>query len=225
MTADLSSQRVRPGGNKTNSDHVVYATKDGGLEFGHLHLQGGGKGQCDVTSGVLLHTYDTRHYMTMDIEAPRNGWTIFNSPGPFQVRSAIDDAGVVSSGSIPGGDNWSGAGIFLLSENGDVVIRAPKGRVRISALDIDIRAEGPNNNKGTINLDSNETVNIKTGKFNVTAEKGVKIFTPKTLQLVADTSFEFATLFCKGLSSASAVRPSKDLPTTTEQFNNYTEMA
>lgn len=223
MTADVSSQRSRPGGKKTNSDHICYATKDGGLEFGHLHLKAGGNGECDVTSGVFLHTYDTRHYMTMDIEEPRKGWTTFNSPGPFQVRSAIDDAGISGAGS-PLGDSWAGAGIFMLAENGDVVIRAPKGRVRISGLDIDIRAEGPNNNKGTINLDSNESVNITTGKFNVIAQKGIKIFTPKTLQLVADTSMEFATLFCKGLSAASAVRASKDLSITTEQFNSFTEL-
>ena len=76
MTADVSSQRSRPGGKKTNSDHVCYATKDGGLEFGHLHLKAGGNGECDVTSGVFLHTYDTRHYMTMDI------CLLYTSPSP-----------------------------------------------------------------------------------------------------------------------------------------------
>lgn len=224
MTADIGSQRERPAkGKKTNSNNVKYGTRDGAVEFGHLHLKAGGKGECDVTSGFFAHGYDSRHYFTLDIEEPRKGWTTSNSPGPFQVRAAIDGAGVSGAGS-PLGDSWAGAGIFLLAENGDIVLRAPKGRIRISALDIDIRAEGPNNNKGTINIDSNESVNIKTGKFDVVAEKGVKIFTPKSILLVADTSINWATLFVKGLTSASSVRPSKDLPITGLQFNNYTEL-
>lgn len=220
MTADVSSQRSRPGGKKTNSDHIQYGQKDGQIEFGHLHLKAGGSGECDVTSGVLLHTYDNRHYMTMDIEEPRKGWTTFNSPGPFQVRSAIDDAGKPGSTNV---GSWAGAGIFMVAENGDVIIRAPKGRVRISGLDVDIRAEGPNNNKGTVNIDSNESINLTTGKVNIIGEKGIKFFTPKSILMVADTSIKFASLFVGGLSSASAVRPSKDLPITGFLFNSYCE--
>ncbi len=151
--------------------------------------------------------------MSMDIDGPRTGWTLNRCPGPYEILCASDDAGVVGGGSVTGG-SWPGAGFFLLAENGDIIIRAPKGRIRMSALDIDLKAEGPNNTRGSINLDSNQSVNIKTGTFDVLANVGVKIFTPKTMDLIANTSLNFSSNFLNGLTSASNFKSDKLNPLT-----------
>lgn len=208
-------RKQRPGGEKKNPEHVVYGTKDGQIEFGHLHLAGEGGLESDVTSGVYLQAYNSLHYMSMDIDGPREGWTLNRSPGPFEIICASNNAG------IPGSDK--GNGYFLLAENGDIVIRAPKGRIRMSALDIDIRADGPDNTRGSINLDSNQSVNVKTGTFDVIASTGVKIFTPKSMNLIANTSMGLVSNFINGLTSACAKKPSKSGPATqsTKRFNDY----
>ena len=208
-------RKQRPGGKKKNPEHIVYGNKDGQIEFGHLHLAGEGGLSSDVTSGVYLQAYDSMHYMSMDIDGPREGWTLNRCPGPYEIISASNNAGVVGSDT--------GVGYFLLAENGDIVIRAPKGRIRLSALDIDIRADGQDNTRGSINLDSNQSVNIKTGSFDVIANTGAKIFTPKSLNLIANTSMGLVSNFINGLTAASSKKPSKSAPIaqSTQRFKEY----
>ena len=213
MTQDISSLKRRPQGKKTNPEHVVYGTKDGQIEFGHLHLAGSGV-ESDVTAGVYLQAYDSRHYMSMDIDGPRTGWTSNRCPGPYQIWCASDNAGIVN----PGAGSWPGAGFFLLAENGDIIIRAPKGRIRMSALDIDLRAEGSDNTRGSINIDSNQSVNIKTGSFDIKANMGVTFFTPKSISIVANTSLKMYSNFMNGLTAGSANKPNKLLPISSGQF-------
>lgn len=209
MTQNIDSLKRRPQGEKKNPEYVkVASTKDGQIELGHLHLGDKNGYSSDVTAGVYLQAYDSRHYMSMDIDGPRTGWTLNRCPGPYEILCASDDAGVVGGGSATGGV-WPGVGFFLLAENGDIVIRAPKGRIRMSALDIDIKAEGPNNTRGSINIDSNQSVNIKTGTFDVLANVGVKIFTPKSMDLIANTSLNFTSNFMNGLTCASDFKSNK----------------
>ena len=219
---ELISQSInksRPAGPKKNPEHLTYGTKDGQIEFGHLHLAGEGGLSSDVTAGVYLQAYDSRHYMSMDIDGPRAGWTLNRCPGPFQILCATDNAGIVN----PGPEAWPGAGFFLLAEQGDIIIRAPKGRIRLSAMDIDIRADGPDNTRGSINIDSNQSVNIKTGIFDVIANTGARIFTPNSINLVANTCMNLVSPFVNGLTAASAKKPSKSAPKsqTTQGYKQH----
>jgi len=205
--------KQRPTGPKENPEYVKYGTKDGQIEFGHLHLSGQGSLESDVTAGVYLQAYDSRHYMSMDIDGPRAGWTLNRCPGPYQILCASDNAGKAGSDT--------GVGFFLYSETGDIVIRAPKGKIKLSALDIDIRADGGDNTKGSINIDSNQSVNIKTGSFDVIATTGAKIFTPKNIELIANTSMALISNFINGITSASSTKrnPSSPPSQSTEKFN------
>lgn len=214
MTKGIDTQkRTSQSGAKNNPNHLAYGNKNGQIEFGHLHLAGGKNVDADVTSGVMLQAHDARHYMTMDNDGPRQGWTSNRSPGPYQIWCASDHAGKPGTASV--GETWPGVGFFLLAENGDIIIRAPKGRIRMSAMDIDIRAEGPNLSRGTINLDSNESVNIKTGNFDVKAQKGVTVFCPKTINIASNTSLNFVGNFVSGLTAGCQWKPDKLNPVTT----------
>jgi hypothetical protein len=210
---NLSGIKARSTGKeKQNPDRLIYGNKDGQIEFGHIHLSNDGL-DSNVTSGVYLQAYDSRHYMTMDIDGIRKGWTLNRCPGSYEILCGTDT-------------KERDIGFFLLSENGDIVIRAPKGRIRLSALDIDIRASGEDNTRGSINIDSNQSVNIKTGNFDVKANVGINIFTPYTLNMVANTSMSMVSNFINGLTSASSSKPSKTAPTTqsTQKFiqnSNY----
>jgi hypothetical protein len=213
MAVDLSSLKLRPTGEKKNPEYVKYGTKDGQIEFGLLRPANAEATSSDVIAGVHLQGYNSLHYMSFESDGTRPGWTLNRCPGPYQIVCASSDAGT------PGSDK--GNGFFLLAENGDIIIRAPKGRIRMSALDIDIRAEGTDNTRGSINLDSNQSVNIKTGTFDVKANTGIRIYTPNTMDLVANTSMGLVSNFINGLTSASSLKPNKCGPITesTSRFN------
>jgi hypothetical protein len=111
----------------------------------------------------------------------------------------------------------------MQSNNGDIVISAPNGRIRLQALDIDLRADGPNNKRGTINLDSNQSVNIKTGTFDVKAEVGYRIFSPNLGRIVANTKLYVVSNFIDGLTCASSILPGKtDLLSSVNFLTNST---
>lgn len=195
---------------KKNIDTIKYGNKDGQIEFGHLHLANSGGTESDVTSSVMLQAFDSRHYMTMDRDGKRKGWTLNRCPGVYEIKCGTD---------IPQNE----VGFFLMADSGDIVIRAPKGRIRMSALDIDIRADGQDNTRGTINIDSNQSVNVKTGTFDLNASVGVRLFTPKSMNIIANTSMTMVSNFVNGLTAASKTLPSKSAPSSqsTDRFKQY----
>ena len=145
-------------------------THHGELKFGHIH-------DDNAQSGVMLRTGPDggRHYMSMDIdsttEGGRKGGTINKCPGTYQILAGQD-----VSKEIPG--------IFFEAESGDFVINAPKGRVRIAAENIDLRATGTGNEKGVIILDADEKIIVKAPQIDIDSKVSTKIFSEKTVELV-----------------------------------------
>ena len=181
--------------------------KYGEIIFGHLHSAKNGSIKSDCTSGVYIHAKDSRHYTSLDIDGPREGWTVNRCPGVYQIHCGDD----VDKESI---------GCYIQTKNGDLVIGAPNGNVRIYGINIDIIAKnGIDNTTGVINIESNEAVNIETQKFEVKAKAGIDIFTPFAMKIVANTTFKLSTNFFDGLSSATSTKPSKSrLISTGEHF-------
>jgi hypothetical protein len=208
---DITNLSITEAGTKTNTESIEYGNKDGKIYFGYLHA---GNIKCDsssAVSGVHLQGYHSLHYLTMVKNGPMQGTTIIRSPGPFQVISSTEHSGQVGE--------TDGIGCFIESENGDIVIRAPRGRVRISGLDVDIRADGTDSSRGSINLDSNQSINLNTGSFDLKTSLGARLFTPKSIDIVANSSINFISNFTKGLTVASSKRPGKIDTSATSSYN------
>jgi uncharacterized protein (DUF2345 family) len=197
-------------GKKRDDKNIEYGNKNGTIKFGHLHLGSGDELDSDVQSGVMLQALDSRHYMTLDNDGVRKGWTLNRSPGPHEIKCATDSAGTENSDE--------GIGFLLIAEKGDIVLRAPNGRIRMSAQDIHIRADGEDNTRGAVVIDANEAVNINTLRFSVKAKSGIKMSTPYTMDLIANTSMNMYSNFMNGLSSASAFLADKSYLGSTEEF-------
>jgi hypothetical protein len=207
---DLSTRTVGSG-EKTNTESIEYGNKDGKIMFGYLFSANAKADSAFAISGAHIQGFHSLHYMSMIKNGPMQGSTINRCPGPYQIVCASEHAGKL-------GDTY-GIGYFLYSENGDIVISAPRGRVRISALDVDIRAEGGDNSRGSINLDSNQSINLKTGTFDLKASIGAKFFTPRSIDIVANTSLSFISNFTQGLTAASTARPAKNNSQSTSEYN------
>lgn len=201
---DLSRHKINETGAKTDPETITYGNKDGAIHFGYLYSANLDATSAQAVAGVHLQGFHSLHYISLLKNGPMKGSTINRCPGPFQIVCASEHAGNI-------GDT-NGNGFFLFAENGDVVIRAPNGRVRISGLDVDIRAEGSDNSRGSINLDSNQSINLKTGSFDVKATLGVKMFTPKSIDIIANTTLGLVSNFVNGLTAASKTRPAKNIP-------------
>jgi len=152
-----------------NYHTIRYGTAQGELKFGHVTLD-------NVLSGVMLRNGAVKnHYFTLDSsgESHRKYGTISRSPGSFQVRAG-DNVGK----DIPG--------VYIEAVSGDLVLRAPSGRVRIEGVNIDLVATGPDGTNGVITIDSNEKIVIKSKTIDITSASSTKIFSENTVNVIGN---------------------------------------
>ena len=192
-------------GSKETFESLQYGNRFGSVYFGSLNLAGNGGLEADVITGVCLQANNSIHYMHMENDGPRKGWTLQRNPGVWEVKCGDN----VKEGEIGG---------YIQVENGDLVLKAPNGRIRLQAVDIDLRADGYNQKTGVINIDSNNEVNIRTEKFKVTSENGISLFSPEAIDIVTNTAMNLAGNFVGGFTSAAAQLGAKALPVTSQVF-------
>lgn len=193
-------------GSKETFEALEYGNRWGKVYFGGLNLAGQGGLESDVLSGIGLQAFNSLHYIQMENDGPRKGWTLQRNPGVWEVKCGDN----VKEGEIGG---------YIQVENGDLVLKAPNGRIRLQAVDIDLRADGYNEKTGVINIDSNNEVRVRTGKFKVTSENGISLFSPEAIDIVTNTAMNLAGNFVGGFTSAAATYGAKALSTTTQVFN------
>lgn len=179
-------------GPKETFESLQYGNRFGNILFGNLNLAGTGGLNSDVLTGVALQAFNSLHYVHMENDGDRKGWTMMRNPGVWEVKCGD----TVKNGDIGG---------YIHVENGDLVLKAPNGRVRIQGIDIDLRADGINEKTGYINLESNNAVSVKTGQFKITAQNGVNVFSPQAVKIASDTALNLVSNFVGGFTSASNV--------------------
>ena len=143
----------------------------------------------NTTGAVLFDDIDDRgHKMAVMIRR------IF--PAPQFRRSQY--IGLQMSGTLDGSINVSapacynvrcgeqpvnGVSAITYAENGDIILFAPRGRVRIMAKDIDLIAEGNGADTGFVNIHSNSTVDIDTGEVKMTANDAIGIAAERNVNI------------------------------------------
>jgi len=183
-------------GQKKNYHTIRYGTAEGEIKFGHIHTD-------NVNSAVMLRSGHTfQHYMTMDGPGGqdfRTHSTTFRGPGSFQVKHGD---------GVPDEQ----PGIYLDAVNGDIVIRAANGRIRMEALDVDIRATGAGD-RGNIVLDANDKVIMNAQTIACNAKVAARFFSEKTVEVVGNNVLNMYGGFvdmADGSSSAEAAKGSKN---------------
>jgi len=192
-------------GSKETFESLTWSNRFGALTLGTLNLAGQGGLESDVLSGIGLQAANSLHYMQMENDGPRKGWTVNRTPGVWELKCADS----VKEGEI---------GAYMHVENGDLVLKAPNGRIRLQAVDIDLRADGYNQKTGVINIDSNNEVKITTETFKVKSENGISLFSPQAIDIVSNTAMNLASNFVGGFTSAAAQFGAKSLPSTKQVF-------
>ena len=190
---------------RKNYHTVRYGTRDGELQFGHIHKD-------NNESAVMLRSgHDFIHYISMDHtgnEVRKHG-TICRSPGSFQVKAG-DNAKVTD-------DNKNNdAGITMDAVSGDIILRAPQGKIRIEAQDIELVANGYNGRTGYIALDSNEKIIVKSKSIDVRATETARFFSENKLDVIGNAIMNIYGGLVDMADGATAIKGSKTGPSSTE---------
>lgn len=200
-------------GPKETFEALQYGNRFGHLSYGSLNLAGTGGLEADVLTGVSHQAYNALHYIHMENDGIRKGWTMMRNPGAWEVKCGD---------SLKKGD----IGAMIWVENGDIVLTAPNGRIRLEAVDIDLKATGYNETNGYVNIEGNQGINIKTpGSLEVQAEKGMVFFSPQAIDIVSNTVVNFVSNFVGGFTSASNIHGGKGFSQSKQLYqtkNKYT---
>ena len=164
----------------------------GSIAFGHIHEK------ADVTSGVMLRTPDAEHFMSLDIDGQRKGWTTFAGPGNFSIEAGSAKKKIDST-------------IMVNSKNGDIQIIATNGNIRLEANNIEMIARGEGGSAGNIVCTATESFVIKdTKKILLDCTSFFKLSTTGTGEVVAKSCLNMYGSIIKGVTDAVTWKPSKN---------------
>jgi hypothetical protein len=74
--------------------------------------------------------------------------------------------------------------VYIDAINGDLVLNAKNGRIRLLAENIDIIADGPDGKNGVVYIEGNEKIILKSPTIDVRSTISTKIFSEKTVECI-----------------------------------------
>ncbi len=177
---------------KLNYTATGYGNDKGSISFGHIHEKG------DVTAGVMLRTPDGKHFMCMDIDGERPGWTTFAGPGNFSIEAGEKNEPIAST-------------IMINAKNGDIQIVAKNGNIRMEANNFEFIARGEGGSAGNVEFNCSESFVVKnTKKVLIDASKMFKLSSADTGQVIANGTLSIYGAIIKAVTDACAKKPSKN---------------
>ena len=176
---------------KQNYTAIRYGNDHGSIAFGVIHKPG------DVTAGVKLQTHEGDHAFFMDKDGPRNGWTTSLSPGNFQVQCGERKEEAEDS-------------MILNALNGNIIICASNGKIRLQATDIELIAVGEGGSKGNIRLDATENISTSSKSFKINSVNSLSFNSPSNMEIAANGVLTLYGSVIRGVTDACAVKDSKN---------------
>ena len=170
-------------GSKSSTDHAAIYT-------GKIHQN------SDVISDFAVLCSDGEHFMSMDKDGQRPGWTTFMGPGCFQVecgsnREKTQDA------------------VMINAKNGNIDIVAKNGKIRLQANDIELIAVGEDTAEGNIKLKASENISGDAKKIVMNSVNNTKMMSSGITEAIGNAGLNLYGNIISGVSDAVAVKDSK----------------
>ena len=196
------AKNVRPDRNsdtaKQNYTAQTWSNDHGSITLGQVDYVG------SVTSAFMAEGKDSRHSFSLDNDGERKGWTCSTSPGNFQVECGSDNVEAEDS-------------LILEAKNGNIIIKAHNGKIRLQGTDIEVVAVGEGDSKGNIVCSATESFMIhETKKVLINASVMYKLSTSGIGEVTANSVLKVYGSIIRGVTDACAV---KDAKTGGQRFN------
>ena len=109
------------------------------------------------------------------------------------------------------------AGITMDAVSGDIILRAPQGKIRIESQDIELVANGYNGRTGYIALDSNEKLILKSKSVDIRATETARFFSENKLDVIGNAIMNIYGGLVDMADGATSIKGSKTGPSSTEK--------
>ena len=165
---------------KENLHPYVAGTEHGTLSFGKVNTESNEITACLLESGPD----GGRHYVEMQETGSKEdgskGSTNIVCPGTLTALTGKDIVNYPSGSNTP----RDIPAIFYEAENGDIVLTAPRGKIKIAAEAIELIAEGSDGRTGVIDISASEKINLKSQMIDLNSGVSTKIFSEDTVHLI-----------------------------------------
>ena len=74
--------------------------------------------------------------------------------------------------------------IYYEAENGDIILTAPRGKIKIAAEAIEIIAKGSDGKTGVVDISADDKINLKAQIIDVNSTASTKIFSENTVHVI-----------------------------------------
>ena len=181
---------------KKNYDAIEYGNRHGAISFGKINQK------ANTTNAVLLETPDAKHCMYMIEDGDEKGNSTFLTPAKFGIQCGewpeIDDREEKSKK----------ISFAVVSNNGDIVLKAENGKIILDADSIEFHATGEGETKGDIDIRASN--NIKLESPNLICGHGhTKMVTTGKIEVCANSCLNIYSSIIRGVTDAVAVKDSK----------------
>ena len=165
---------------KENKHPYVAGTEHGYISFGEVNTYANEIEACKLQSGPD----GGRHYITMqetgDKEMGSKGSTSIVCPGTLTALTGKDIVNYPEGSDTP----RDIPAIFYEAENGDKVLTAPRGKIKIAAEAIELIAKGSDGRTGVINLNADDKIILDSQIVDIQSKVSTKIFSEKTVDMI-----------------------------------------
>ena len=173
-----------------NYHTIRYGNKDGELKFGHIH-------EDEVTSAFIVRSgSDYRHYMSMDVDGNRAGWTLNRCPGVYGIKCGDSE-------------NPESISMYIEAVKGDIVLKASDGNVRIEGNNVQIIADGKDNSNGKVSIEGYSAVEIKSDTIEINGTSTARFFSSGTTEVVGNSILNIYGGLAACATGSSSVKKSK----------------
>ena len=190
---------------KKESFHPYFTgTEHGRLSFGTIRKNN------EISACMLQSGPDGgRHYIVMEetgsAEEGTKGSTKSFCPGTFTVKSGKDivnyPEGKDEPRNIPA--------IWYEAENGDIIIKAPRGRIKLEAESIELTAKGIDGKSGNILLESDDKIALNSQVVDIRSKVSTKIFSESTVDMIGKGIMNVYGGLCDFADRTTKGKPSK----------------
>ena len=192
MATAKNTVQTREGGKGTFTANKV-SNNHGSVCFGHIHKPG------DCIADVLIQGScldKIPHEIVLDKDGPRRGCTQIMAPNRIVIQ---------------GGDISKEAedSLVISAKNGNIVIKAENGKIRLHGTDIEMVAVGEGGSKGNITMTAGENITMDGKKVLVNAKTFLKLASPGNVEMAANSGMKIYASMIREITDAVAVKDSK----------------
>lgn len=181
-----------------------HTIRDGNKDY---EIRGGHISDDEVLAACTIRSgHDELHYIQMDADSKRPGWTIMRAPGVTEIKSGDD---------VKNDTNC----ITIEALHGDIFIKAHNGRIRMEAENIQAIAKGTDNKNGVISFESTEKFEVRSKNIEMNGSAVARFFCSGLMQIVADNTMEMFGGLADCATGATKIKKSK-YPSSVERREN-----